>query len=191
MAFIPEIKYLLLLCPPTIKASLQPPAGSLNAKNYLRDKDFVLVEGENYLRLFVQPDDYKPERTYGGGNPSKYSRSFASPQLLVSSYVREMEVTIRDERAVLQSAVELISAASLSTDLQSHTPVKLIDFVLPETSDRIAAIAASTPTSIVQPSTIRYGSITNPVASAGAVGAKGLWTTGGFSFRFEEVLLRT
>lgn len=101
--------------------------------------------------------------------------------MILKIYAREIEVKVVDERIILYDLIQLIARTSISTDLQTQTSVQVIDFVLPETQDRINAIASAT-----EPSTYRYGLLKDIVANRGTV-SDGIntWIKDGFSFKFE------
>lgn len=90
----------------------------------------------------------------------------------------------------------MISRASISSNLQTQTPVRIIDFVLPECGDRINAspkgqAALGGIASATEPYTVRDGLFKDITANGGTVSdGTNAWIGGGFSFKFEELVLR-
>ena len=168
------INRLLIQCPTSLKTSLNVP-----------DKDFEQVSGSNYLKLWVERSNYKENKTYKDGS-TQYIRSFASPAVKIKVYSREAEIKVVDERAILYGLVQAIARASISSDLQTQTPVIIIDFVLPETSDRISALTSGN-----EPFTVRDG-LLKDITVNGRTVSNGIasWVKDGFSFKFEELVLR-
>ncbi len=171
--FMP-IQRLLVKCPVSLKTALNVP-----------NKDFEIVGSDNYLKLWTERSNYKEKKIYkDGGN--QYIRSFTTPITKLKLYTREIKVKVVDERVILYDLIQLIARKSISIDLQTQTSVQIIDFVLPETQDRINAITSST-----EPFTNRYGLIKNIVAGGGTVSdGMNAWLKDGFSFKFEELVLR-
>src|SRR6478672_3022357 len=159
---------------------IQCPA-SLQTLYNTRACDFELVGSETYLRLPLHRSNYTPTKRYSGESPS-YLRSFASPQVALKAYKQEFEIKITDERSPLYYLVQKIARSGYPT-LQTHVPVTIIDYVLPELEDAEAAFFAGT-----EPFTVRAGLITDIKAGGGTVsdGAKS-WIGGGSSFKFEEL----
>lgn len=178
------IKRLLIKCPVSLKTAFNAP-----------DKDFEEVSGDNYLKLWIERANYKENKTYQDGS-NQYIRSFATPTVKLKIYAHEIEAKVVDERVILYNLIQLIARASISIDLQTQTSVQVIDFVLPETQNRINAspqgqaalggIASST-----EPFTNRYGLLKDIVANGGTVSdGMNTWLKNGFGFKFEELISR-
>jgi hypothetical protein len=162
---------------------IQCPASFQSLYN-TRACDFELVNSQMYLKLPLHRSNYSPNKRYSGDSPS-YLRSFDYPQVALKAYKQEFEIKLTDERSPLYYLIQKIARNSYPT-LQTHTPVTVIDYVLPEAEDVEAAFFAGT-----EPFTIRTGLLTGIKAGGGTVsdGARS-WIGGGSSFKFEELAMR-
>lgn len=171
------INLLLIKCPVSLKTTLNAPD-----KDF---EDFETVGSDNYLKLWIERANYKENKTYKDGS-NQYVRSFTAPIVKLKVYAREIEIKVVDERVILYELIQLIARTSISTDLQTQTSVQIIDFVPPETQDRINAITSAT-----KPFTNRYGLLKDIVANGGTVSdGFNAWLKDGFNFKFEELVLR-
>lgn len=128
------INLLLIKCAVSLKTALNAPD-----KDF---EDFETVGSDNYLKLWIERANYKENKTYKDGS-NQYVRSFTAPIVKLKVYAREIEIKVVDERVILYELIQLIARTSISTDLQTQTSVQIIDFVLPETQDRINAITSA------------------------------------------------
>ncbi len=162
------VQPLLIKCPESLLTAFK-----------ITDRDKQIVGSDTYLKLWVDRSNYREEKNFSGGG-NKYIRSFSSAYMQLQAYSRVAEIKVADERAVLYDLVQAIAKNSISADLQTQTPVRIIDFVLPEMADRQNPAY-----------TVRDGLIKEITAGGGTVTYEGVaWIKDGFSFKFEEVSLR-
>lgn len=168
------IQRLLIRCPE-----------SLLTDYAITDRDKEIVGGNTYFKLWCDRSNYREEKNFpNGGN--KYIRSFGSKTMQLQAYWRVAEIKVVDERAVLYDLVQAIAKNSISADLQTQTPVQVIDFVLPEAADRQNAIVSNT-----EAYTVRDGLLRDIVPAGGTVSYENTaWIKDGFSFKLEELTLR-
>jgi hypothetical protein len=143
--------------------------------------DFEIITNALYLRLPCDRAGYKPNFVYPNGEPS-YTRSLSGRVFNVRTYVREIEVKIKDERAYLYYLVNDISRATLSANLKTKTELTMLDAVLPESDAFRIAIANGT-----NPVSARRGvlKLVLPSGGSGGLGSKRS-IQDGFGFKFEE-----
>lgn len=175
--FTPYIKRLLIACPSSVQTQFGAP-----------DNCFETVGSTLYLRLPLDRGNYDEIKTYGSG-AAGWTRTFGVPVFSLRSYERGINIKVVDERLFFYDILKQLSLNSTSGDLRRKTTIQMLDFVLPESADRAAAIAASPQ---YEPYTVRYGTLSEPKANGGAVGlgAVGGWIKGGCTVKFLEAGLR-
>ena len=176
-AYTPYIKRLLIECPVPIKQAFQAP-----------DREFETFQGVHYLRLTLDRDYYTPTKTYGSGSAG-WNRTFSTPTFTLRAYERGISLQIPDQRLFFYDILQEISRQSTTPDLRRKRTIKLVDFILPESADRMAAIAAVPQ---YEPFTVRFGTLSEPKANGGSVGLgmTGAWIKGGCAVQFLEAGLR-
>lgn len=170
------IKPFLIHCPISLKTDFAAP-----------DRDFEQYGDDNYLKLLIERSNYRVNKNYASGTP-QYTRSLTTATVQFKAYYKQLEIKVADERSHLLDVLSEISKTSFSADKRTQTPVKVVDYVLPEADDIKAARGWNIP-----PRTVRYGLLKDIQPNGGAVGGgigQELYIKDGFSFRFEELLMR-
>lgn len=168
----PRLKRLLIQCPE-----------ELEGKYHSRDSDFETVGDVLFLVVRCDRANYKPTYDYQDGSPS-LTRTFSSVQYQVKSYVRGGDIKVADQRGCLWRICREISRLSLSNDLRRKTPIRLLDYVLPEDADQETADLAG-----VEAFSDRRVILKDFTPGGGAVElvSRGSWLHDGWSFKFEEI----
>lgn len=168
------INRILIECPAELQAAYNAP-----------DSDFEEINSINYLKLLTDRSHYKPTKNYNNGAP-RYIRTFSSTIAQIKAYTLEIEIAVTDERSHIYYILDDIRKLA-SANLQSQTPIKLLDFVLPESNDLKSAIASNTP-----PFTLRQGMLCDITPNGGTVSYGGQsWISGGCTLKFEDLIMRT
>ncbi|MDJ0703519.1 MAG: hypothetical protein QNJ46_09585 [Leptolyngbyaceae cyanobacterium MO_188.B28] len=160
------IKRLLFECPASLSAPYSPP-----------EDWFATVGNKRFLVLWVDREKYTPIRDQG---ELQYRDTLSGPFAPIRTARVGFEAVIDDHCADKLYLVEEIAYGSASADLRKHTPIKVLDYVRPERSDRIAAPVNG------EPVTVRLGRILSIQEGGGMVSRKCKLYGLGFTIRFQE-----
>jgi hypothetical protein len=147
--------------------------------------DFETIAGALYLRLPVRDTDYKPEYVYLDDSP-QFNRSLAVQTYQVRAYSYRFMAKVGSDLAYLFYLTDAIRRSTLDAQKRFQTGLTVIDAVLPDEPDYLAARVAGT-----NPYTVRFGVLKPVKPTAGTVG-QGVKRAmvGGFEFEFEQYKLR-
>lgn len=137
---------------------------------------YTLDDTSDYIYLRTFPDyDQENDRTGEGG----LRNTFSSPAVKAVSTVRRgFKATITDRRKIILDVVRRVVEISDSSSFQVYSPIKVIDFCLPETSPSVLG---------TEPATIRLGEI--KLDDLPGMNGKG-FLKDDWSFTFKESILR-
>ncbi|HEY9657687.1 MAG TPA: hypothetical protein V6C65_04420 [Allocoleopsis sp.] len=140
---------------------------------------FTQVNSRNYLRLYVQPQDWTRVKQ---GTQSSFQKNFKSKTLKLGlqDYVFTLEVRSDDFR--LRYVFEEIAEICFSSNYQRFTPVTVIDYVRPEREQFKAAIANNS-----EAHTVRTGMIKIEDSSGANGSGANLYGVDGFRVVFEQL----
>jgi hypothetical protein len=142
---------------------------------------FVLIDNQQWLRIFLTPEEYITLRE---GEPPRYSRSFITPFYPLKLREAGFVVTLAEDNDKLRDILEEIIEASISTNKQEHTAIQVLDYVKPDKADKKRAIANKT-----EPFTTRKGMITlEPGNGTSGFGAD-RYTVNGMRFTFRQITM--
>lgn len=147
--------------------------------------DFEVINAGLYLRLPVRDTDYKPEHVYVDDSP-QFNRSLAVQTYQVRAYSYRFFAKVASDLVYLFYLTDAIRRSTLDAQKRFQNGLEIIDAVLPDDADYVAARIANT-----NPYTKRFGVLKPVKPSSGTVGRGAQRAMpGGFEFEFEQHKLR-
>lgn len=142
---------------------------------------FALINNEQWLRIFVTPEEYVTLRE---GEAPRYSRAFGRPFYPLKLKETGFIITLAEDNDKLRDILEEIIEASISLDKKEHIPIQVLDYVKPERADKKQKIANQS-----NPFTLRKGMIALEPGNGTSGFQADRYTVNGIRFTFRQITL--